>query len=464
MVEVLPGAARHERDPDPLLPPDAEELLGEFRAKRARRLLPRELVGEAVAAAAFIAAAVVLALVAPWEPTFSWPVALSLGAMYALASRVRFEVASCHTDATQLALVPALLVLPPAAVPLIAALGYIAGEAPEYLRGEKHPERVVVSIANSWYALGPAAVLALAGGIDGLGDWPIFAAALAAQLVVDTALNGPREWFELGASPRSQLPGTIWTYTVDSLLSCVGFAAGLAALHEPYAFVLLLPLVALLWIFAGERQRRIDSALELSDAYRGTTMLLAELVESDDQYTGIHSHGVVELSLKVGKALDLDPRRRRALEFGALLHDVGKMAIPKEVINKPGPLDDDEWDLMKRHTILGQRMLDRVGGALREAGKVVRGSHERWDGTGYPDGLAGEEIPIESRIIACCDAFDAMTTDRAYRNALPISFAMEELRACAGRQFDPRVTEALLGLMEREPTVASELLRISHPA
>ena len=464
MVEVLLGAVRQERAPDPLLPPDAEELLGQFRAKRVRRLFPRELAGELVAAAAFIAAAVALALLAPWQPAFSWPMALSLGAIYALASRVRFEVASCHTDATQLALVPALLLLPPATVPLIAALGYLAGEAPEYLRGEKHPERVIVSIANSWYALGPAAALALAGGIHGAEDWPLFAAALVAQLVVDTALNGPREWFELGASPRSQLPGTIWTYTVDSLLSCVGFAAGLAALHEPYAFVLVVPLIALLWIFAGERQRRIDSALELSDAYRGTTMLLAELVESDDAYTGLHSQGVVELSLKVGDRLGLEPRRRRALEFGALLHDVGKMAVPNEIINKPGPLTDEEWQLMKRHTIYGQRMLDRVGGTLREAGAVVRSSHERWDGGGYPDGLAGEEIPIESRIIACCDAFDAMTGDRSYRNALPLSFAIEELRTCAGKQFDPHVSAALVELVERDPKLAPDLLLVPEPA
>src|SRR4051812_9949993 len=140
MVQNLRGAAHRERRPDPLGSPDAQDLLGEFRAKRVRRLRRRELAGEVPAAAAFIVAAVALALTAPWEPEFSWPLALSLVAMYAVASRVRFEVSSCHTDATQLAFIPALLLLPPAVVPLVAVLGYIAGETPEYLTGRKHPE------------------------------------------------------------------------------------------------------------------------------------------------------------------------------------------------------------------------------------------------------------------------------------------------------------------------------------
>ena len=117
--------------------------------------------------------------------------------------------------------------------------------------------------------------------------------------------------------------------------------------------------------------------------------------------------------------LGLDAERRRNLEFGALLHDVGKIAIPKEIINKPGKLDPDEWTVIKTHTLEGQKMLDRVGGFMREVGLIVRSHHERWDGGGYPDGLAGEAIPLEARIIAVCDSWNAMRTDRAYRKALP---------------------------------------------
>ena len=134
----------------------------------------------------------------------------------------------------------------------------------------------------------------------------------------------------------------------------------------------------------------------------------------------------------------------RNLEFGALLHDVGKVAVPKAIINKPGPLDEEEWRIVRGHTIEGQRMLDRVGGFMREVGVIVRAHHERWDGGGYPDGLAGAAIPIEARIIAACDAWNAMTTDRAYRAALPEPDAAREMFDNAGRQFDPQVASAVL--------------------
>ena len=437
-----------------MLDPDVEELFGRFRAKGVRRLLPSELRGEAIAAAAFLVAAIPLAVLAPWRPEMSVPVALVLGGLYALASRVRFEVGSCHTDASQLVLVPMLLLLPAACVPLLVALSYAAGELPDYLLRRRHPERVVVALANSWYALGPALVLTVAGGAQGLEDWPLLLGALAAQFAVDAMINGPREWLELGASPRAQLAGASWTYAVDALLATVGLLAAVASWDEAYAFVLLLPLLALLSLFAKEREQRLDAALELGDAYRGTTHVLAEVVECDDEYTGFHSQQVVSIAVATADALGLDAKARRNVEFGALLHDIGKISVPNKIINKAGPLDDGEWAVIKRHTINGQRMLDRVGGLLTEVGVVVRSSHERWDGRGYPDGLAGEEIPVEARVVACCDAFNAMTTDRSYRNALPVCAAVDELRNCAGSQFDPRVTEQVVEIVSRRKPAA----------
>jgi HD-GYP domain-containing protein (c-di-GMP phosphodiesterase class II) len=115
-------------------------------------------------------------------------------------------------------------------------------------------------------------------------------------------------------------------------------------------------------------------------------------------------------------------------------------AVPN--INKPGPLDEEEWAVVRTHTVEGRRMLDQVGGALARVGVIVRASHERWDGGGYPDGLAGELIPVEARVVSTCDAFHAMTSDRSYRKALPMEMAVGELRACAGSQFDPRVVTA----------------------
>ena len=158
--------------------------------------------------------------------------------------------------------------------------------------------------------------------------------------------------------------------------------------------------------------------LELNNAYRGTALVLGDVVQADDGYTGMHSKSVVALALSVGEALQLGAERRRNLEFASLLHDVGKIAIPKEIINKPGKLDPAEWVLVRTHTLEGQKLLDRVGGFMRDVGTIIRSHHERWDGGGYPDGLAGDRIPLEARIIACCDSWNAMRTDRPYRKAL----------------------------------------------
>jgi putative nucleotidyltransferase with HDIG domain len=211
--------------------------------------------------------------------------------------------------------------------------------------------------------------------------------------------------------------------------------------------VLVLPLGGLLELFSREREARIEQTLELGRAYRGTALLLRDLLEDDDEYTGRHTEDVVDLAGRVAEQMGVDEDTKRATELGALLHDIGKIAVPDEIINKPGPLDDEEWAVMRMHTIEGQRMLDRVGGQLANVGVVVRASHERWDGGGYPDGLAGEAIPLAARIVSACDAYNAMTTDRSYRAALPVAVALHELRANAGTQFDPAVVDTLVSVL-----------------
>jgi putative nucleotidyltransferase with HDIG domain len=216
-------------------------------------------------------------------------------------------------------------------------------------------------------------------------------------------------------------------------------------------------LLALLAVFAHERRQGLERLLELNNAYRGTALVLGDVIKADDGYTGVHCKSVVALALALGEELGLDAEQRRNLEFGALLHDVGKIAIPKEIINKPGKLEPQEWQIIKTHTIEGQKMLDRVGGFMRHVGLIVRSHHERWDGGGYPDGLAGESIPLEARIITCCDSWNAMRTDRPYRKALPQEVALAELASNAGRQFDPRIVDALVRIVEpaTEPEVAA---------
>jgi HD-GYP domain-containing protein (c-di-GMP phosphodiesterase class II) len=330
----------------------------------------------------------------------------------------------------------------------------VLGSAPEYLGGGRHPSSALSAIADAWHAVGPVAVLAATGTAEpALAEWPALTAALAAQVIVDNGVATLREWAGHGISPKLQPDLFGWVTLVDLLLAPVGLIVAMAAVAEPYAVLLVLPLAALLFVFALERGARMRQAIELSRAYRGTTLLLSDVLEVDDEYTGFHSRSVVSLSVAVADAMGLTPRRRRNVEFGALLHDVGKIAVPKEIINKPGPLTDDEWLVIKTHTIEGQRMLDRVGGLLSEVGRIVRSSHEKWDGTGYPDGLKGADIPVESAIVCCCDAFNAMTTDRSYRAAMSLDEAIQELRRNAGSQFSPAVVGALIGILNADPLV-----------
>jgi HD-GYP domain-containing protein (c-di-GMP phosphodiesterase class II) len=298
--------------------------------------------------------------------------------------------------------------------------------------------------------------IAAAGRPDG-HDWPIYLLALAAQFVFDFAASSVREHLNDGASLRDQLRECRWVYGVDTALAAPGLALAFAAASRPWLILLVLPIIGLMAVFAQEARARDDYVIELGRAYRGTALVLGNVVEADDTYTGVHSEDVVDISVAVAKQMRLRPGALRNVEFGALLHDVGKITVPKEIINKPGPLDDDEWVIMRQHTIEGQRLLDQIGGFMEDVGVIVRASHERFDGGGYPDGLAGREIPLEARIICCCDAFSAMTTDRAYSKARPAAVALEELRRCSGAQFDPAVVAAVITVVEERLVAAPSL-------
>ncbi len=430
--------------------PAVEELLEDFDSSSPAPLSKREVRVEAAGAALFLAAAGAMALLIPPQRALDPALAVALVAGYAALSRVRFAVGYGFTAPTQLLFVPMLFLLPVGAVPLFVLAGDLLAKLPEFLTGKSHRSRLLLSVGDAWYSVGPALVIGAAGVTEPeLSAWPVLLAALAAQLAFDFVGSTVREWLWIGVSPKLQLDLFAWLGVVDALLSPVGLLAATAAVASPASVFLVLPLAGLLVIFARERGARLTQAVELSRAYRGTTLLLSDVVEADDQYTGSHSRDVVSLSVAVADELGLDSRERRNVEFAALLHDIGKIAVPKEIINKPAPLTDAEWLVVKAHTIEGQRMLDQVGGLLSEVGRIVRSSHERWDGGGYPDGLAGTEIPRGAAIVSCCDAFSAMTTDRAYRRAMSPQQALSELRAAAGTQFDPAVVEVLGRILER---------------
>jgi HD-GYP domain-containing protein (c-di-GMP phosphodiesterase class II) len=370
--------------------------------------------------------------------------ALCVG-MLALSHAARIDLPNAWTSPVQLAIVPTLFLLPAWLVPLTLISAIVLARVPEVLRGETRASRLLLTPGNAWFTVGPAAVL-LAAGSPSPQDAAalLLVAMLAAQIGTDFVISSFFLLLTRSVSLREQLHESLHVYGIDAALAPVGFLAALAIDESPYYLLLLAPIFGILAVFAGERRTRLTQLTELNGAYRGTALVLAEVVDADDAYTGEHTRDVVALSVAVAERLGLDERSLRNVEFGALLHDVGKVAIPNEIISKPGPLDDAEWEIMRTHTIAGQRMLDRVGGFMREVGLIVRGSHERIDGDGYPDGLVGDAIPFEARIIAACDAYNAMTTTRPYREASDPATAAAELVRCAGTQFDPKVVEALL--------------------
>src|SRR3954451_17329173 len=186
-----------------------------------------------------------------------------------------------------------------------------------------------------------------------------------------------------------------------------------------------------------------------ADGYRAVVRSLAAAIEARDGYTGGHSDEVQRLSVAVALRLGLDRAQMDEIRTVALLHDVGKIGIPDHVLHNPDPLSFEEWAVMRQHPVIGERILEPLPG-LADVARAVRHEHERWDGTGYPDGLAGEEIPLAARVVLACDAYHALVSDRPYRSALQQEEALRELELCAGTQFDPAVIEALVGCV-RDP-------------
>jgi HD-GYP domain-containing protein (c-di-GMP phosphodiesterase class II) len=333
---------------------------------------------------------------------------------------------------------------------------------PDFLRGLWHWDRTITTIGDCWFAIGPVLVLAvLAPGPATLALAEVYVLAYLAQVACDLL------WDLLRNRLTDRLPiGEVLSAfgsvaRIDAILSPIAFLVSVGAATEPVALIALGPLVWLLEIFSRDRRERYAAALELNRAYRGTVMVLSDVLEFEDEYTAQHSRSVVDLVDAVADELEIGTESRQELEFAAMLHDVGKISIPKAILHKPSALTDTEFEVIKNHTIEGQFILDRVGGLLGRVGEIVRSCHERWDGRGYPDGLEGEDTPLPSRIVFACDAYNAMTTDRPYRRALSSDIALEELARNAGTQFDPRVVEALVKVVEegRAHIVATDQVR-----
>jgi len=435
----------------------AEQLVGEARARRARQMPRREAWVRGGSAIAFLFVAMLLASALPHSRDTDALLVLGLVVGYAVVSRVRFEFGDTYAVPEQLLFIPMLALVPLPLVPALVAAGAVLGLVPDLLRGTWHWDRAISTVGDCWFCIGPVLVLAaFAPGPVALSAAGYYALAYAAQVATDFA------WAVLRDRLIDRLPiGEVVSYfagvtRVDAILTPIAFLVAVTAASEPWWLLAIAPLVWLLEIFSRDRRERYASALELNRAYRGTVMLLSDVLEFEDEYTAQHSRSVVDLVDAVADQLGIKPESRQELEFAAMLHDIGKISIPKEILNKPTALSESEFEVIKNHTIEGQFILDRVGGLLGRVGEIVRSCHERWDGGGYPDGLVGEQIPLAARIVFACDAYNAMTTDRPYRAAMPVEEGLAELHENAGTQFDPAVVDALVDVVDQgRPRVAA---------
>ncbi len=209
--------------------------------------------------------------------------------------------------------------------------------------------------------------------------------------------------------------------------------------------------IAVLVDFVASHHSRLSLAAKLEHQYSVTLEALASALEAKDPYTQAHTSRISNMATGLATARHLTAAEIRAIRLGAILHDVGKIGIADSILLKPGPLLEEEWAVMRTHPELGQRIMKNVE-FVADALPVIRHHHERWDGTGYPDGLAGTEIALGARIVAVCDAFDAMTTDRPYRKGMSVEDGCEEILRCAGTQFDPECAQLLVDAVRNAET------------
>jgi putative nucleotidyltransferase with HDIG domain len=211
-----------------------------------------------------------------------------------------------------------------------------------------------------------------------------------------------------------------------------------------------LELLAAIGNQAGIALQRARLVMDLENLFFSSIRSLVAAIDAKDQYTHGHSERVTAFALMVAKELKLSEHDFEVLRLAGLLHDVGKIGVPEEVLNKPGDLTDEEFEQVKLHPSHGAEIISNIQSPyIPEIVAGVRHHHERWDGTGYPDGLKGEESPLIARLLTLADAFDAMTSDRPYRKGFSIERALQIVRDCAGSQFDPHMSEALCHLHER---------------
>jgi HD-GYP domain-containing protein (c-di-GMP phosphodiesterase class II) len=263
-------------------------------------------------------------------------------------------------------------------------------------------------------------------------------------VLVNDADRDPLYAGKLAAGVSSLL--AVPLYTGSNLWGAIELSASAAASFDP-ADAHLVQTIA---DHIGGALLTAELYRELEQTYVGTAAALAAALEAKDDYTADHAQSIADLAVEVGRELGLDPDALRDLRYGAIFHDIGKIAVPDAILHKPGKLTAAEFEVVKRHPVAGEQILAPVP-FLAAVRRIVRHDHERWDGSGYPDGLRASEIPIGARIVFVVDAYHAMTSDRPYRKGMPEAEARLQLRAGAGSQFDPDAVNAFLRVLDRRP-------------
>lgn len=443
-------------------------LVAVWRSGLRRPMGDRESVVVGSIALAYVGAAVTLAIVVPSDRGFSpWLIAALVVAAVAI-SRVHFDVSTGYVSGEQLAFVPLLFLAPLPLVPLLLPLAYALSDLPDILRGRAHPHRWLNALADSWYVVGSVVVLALfAPGPPELALAGVYLAALAAQVVVGASAAVLREALVGRFAVRDELRAVVAAYQLDVLFSPVGFAVAYAAARlGPLALVSLVPLTLAVAGLGRLYRRRCDELAEQHASYWERFVGDARMLESAGQpRPGADWRCTAELALGVAAELGLEMSARAELAHTA--RGARRILGVDDYRHDPANHEREQ-----RHPVEASRRM-QLGTALIEAAVyqladsveaarfphdrlerqavAVRASREHFDGTGYPDGLAGEQIPRGGRVIACCEAYAAMTSGRPHREAMSKEGALDELANHSGSQFDPVMVAALTGALSGEP-------------
>ncbi|WP_328905753.1 HD-GYP domain-containing protein [Streptomyces sp. NBC_00234] len=346
-------------------------------------------------------------------------------------------------------LLAAAFLLPPAAAALVSVPGSLVGRVEQPPFAARRVWRAAQLSLTVWAAScahaalgGPAALGGGGSGVAGVPDFPYVllpacAAALAFSLVL-TALDGciliAAERRPARRAWRGLLPHSLGPHLVHALAGLMMAVLWRSSYGPLSALFVLLPMYISCWVFAQYHREHA--------AHRATIRALVQAVDIKDKYTRGHSERVGRASVLIAREIGMEERRLEALRFAGILHDVGKLGVPTRVLRKDGPLTPEERRVIELHPEYGHEIVRGIG-FLDEARAAILHHHERLDGSGYPYGLSGHQIPEFARVVAVADAFDAMTSTRSYRRGRPVPAAVAELERCAGTQFDPRMVGAL---------------------